>query len=287
MLDVLGSVVPQLPPSTDAGVIRRYQKPEGNDERPSERKRLQGHTSLYSPCSEIDFDELFRKADAHFATHYIDGPVPFSERYSFSSSDGLFVLDIGDRPAQPGHCPLCAFFAAVKGPDTKGPFQLRAFSSVTCSSFLNIKLEPRHAIGMFHKAFLAVTPVDPINFNCPLAALPSSWHPIYRVLLGDSTPKPLGIWAKELEPSVNFNDVNEWLSFCKKHHRGACDLPKHQTFEALPGFRLIDCDSSSLAILEKPPTEKYAALIYVWGEEAAVSDSIWPKVVLDAILVTR
>lgn len=56
--------------------------------------------------------------------------------------------------------------------------------------------------------------------------------------------------------------------------------------QTLPGFRLIDCDSSSRDVLDKPLTEKYVALSYVWGEVAVVPGS-WPQVVLDAILVTR
>ncbi len=285
-LDITESSVPRFP--LYSGTIRKYQEAEGRDETPYKRQRLQSDPVLRPPCSEINFDEIFRKADAHFATYYVNGRVPPSGRNrSSSSSDGLFVLDIGVRPEQAGHCPLCAFFAAVKGPDTKGPFQLRAFSSVTCSSFLNIDMEPTHAIGMVQNAFLVVAPMHTIKFA--LAALPSSWHPIYRALPQDAAPKPLGIWAKELKTSVDYNEVNEWLSFCKKHHRGACVLSKHQAVKALPGFRLIDCDSdsSSMNILEKPLTERYAALSYVWGEEITVCGSTWPKVVLDAILVTR
>ncbi|SPQ23815.1 63cffc61-1eea-4624-bb7f-cad39a2ddcf1 [Thermothielavioides terrestris] len=80
--------------------------------------------------------------------------------------------------------------------------------------------------------------------------------------------------------------VKGWFSFCKKRHCETCALRKYQAPESLPGFRLIDCDSSSLDVVEQQPTVEYAALSYVWGENIEEAGP-WPTVISDAVLVTR
>jgi hypothetical protein len=80
--------------------------------------------------------------------------------------------------------------------------------------------------------------------------------------------------------------VKGWFSFCKEHHCETCNLRKYQAPESLPGFRLIDCDSSSLDVVEQQPTVEYAALSYVWGENIEEAGP-WPTVISDAVLVTR
>lgn len=232
-LDETGQVLPRSSPRTTR---RGRREGDSAEDRPPKRQRLEGDTALCLPCSKIDFNEVFRKADAHFAsTHWVDGKVPYGAFSVRAASAGLYILDLGQRLDQPGTCPLCRFWATVRGKDTKGPYQLCAFSSVTCSSTFNIVMTPAHPIGMLQKAYLAVAPVEPVSFD--RSALPSSWQPVYRTPPGGVTATvPPGVWARELEPRVDFGVVKEWLAFCKANHRGPYVLARRQMVTRLAGI---------------------------------------------------
>jgi hypothetical protein len=61
--------------------------------------------------------------------------------------------------------------------------------------------------------------------------------------------------------TVNIGAVKGWLEHCKTHHGDTCN--DDAVAEPIPFFRLIDCRSRSVVILD--PVPEYLALSYVWG----------------------
>lgn len=96
------------------------------------------------------------------------------------------------------------------------------------------------------------------------------------------------ILGKRLYPDcIDFGRLKEWTTKCRENHE-ACNTLK--TLNALPGLRLIDCESRNVISAADKPYE-YAALSYVWGDtphDATATDGCieyLPATIEDAILV--
>ena len=57
--------------------------------------------------------------------------------------------------------------------------------------------------------------------------------------------------------------------------------PKKPAGASLPGFRAINCTKTPPVVEERPWSESYVALIYVWGPPSGD----WPQTILDAVEV--
>jgi hypothetical protein len=62
-----------------------------------------------------------------------------------------------------------------------------------------------------------------------------------------------------------------------------CCAPKKPARASLPGFRAVNCTKTPLAVEERPWSESYVALSYVWGSPSGD----WPQTILDAAEVTK
>ncbi|UNI16831.1 hypothetical protein JDV02_003229 [Purpureocillium takamizusanense] len=101
--------------------------------------------------------------------------------------------------------------------------------------------------------------------------------------LNDTSWLQQGIWGREIGPTADLGVVRDWMHFCDENHEGRCS---RQLIEAeMPGFRLIDCSASPPRVVDGSITAVYAALSYVLGKPS--SGDLWPRVVQDAMVVTR
>jgi len=239
---------------------------------------------LCNRCSEIDFPRVYAHADTYFSGFVVDDKIQLNG--NLAPAEGLFVADLQHSPMQPSGCPLCSLFAIAREPDSEGPFELCAFSSIISSLLINTAVKRKCEFWKYQNAFLAVVPKVPKHSSTgsAMSKYTGRGHALFRVL-PTTTPVPPGIWAKELCGSPDYGAANGWLQFCAAYHRGLCTRPSLDTTQALPGFRLIDCESTPPTIQAASLSAKYAALSYVWGRTGITAS--WPKVVLDAITVTK
>ncbi|KAG6006683.1 hypothetical protein E4U21_006758 [Claviceps maximensis] len=257
-----------------------------------------------------EIDEIFTKIMDPAAEDAFDGKEHFVSRLR-----GL------EENKWASKCPLCKLFWETHVPGQgEGDYSLSAFSTRDT----NYLIDSTKMFDMNHPArlkakglapgFLGVVPkkqgegakawdVDPYWFRengMIYRALPhvslsdpsvvrsraSSTErraPEPPALLTDSSWLQKGIWGREIGPTADMSVIRNWLQFCERHHQGRCG--RRQASQApLPGFKLIDCSQSPPKVVERQITEDYVALSYVAGGDIR---NPWPKVVQDAIAVTR
>lgn len=144
-----------------------------------------------------------------------------------------------------------------------------------------------HALAMSleHNIFMAVVPEVP---GIPKTGVPVRWFEtdlpkngsIYRLTCPEPELNRLVV-ARELQSRANSSLMRSWLGRCRCHHNNCAR--RHSIDVALPVFRVIDCYKSPPDKVERPWSEKYVALSYVWGPPCGD----WPQTILDAIEVTK
>ncbi|RYP13467.1 hypothetical protein DL765_006880 [Monosporascus sp. GIB2] len=180
-----------------------------------------------------------------------DGPVYLKDFYH--------VASLGDRLSrETSSCKLCAFLASTTAErDTGGTtHKLLAFCSSESYLFEAARRDGRGRLvrrrgwdALDHNVFMAVAPEDPL------------------------VPKTA--------PKADFTLTRAWLDRCRGSH-DFCK-PRKPAGATLRGFRVIDCQAFAPRVEERPWSERYVALSYVWGP----STEEWPRTVLDAVEVTR
>jgi hypothetical protein len=142
---------------------------------------------------------------------------------------------------------------------------------------------PWHAFD--HNVFMAVVPEVPL---IPKTGVPLRWFEtdlpkigsIYRVTQSSdddryrvALPRLVGAKTKHMDL------VESWLYCCRQAQKFCA--AKKLANASLPGFRVINC--ATLRVEERPWSEKYVALSYVWGPPSGD----WPPTILDAVDVTK
>jgi len=248
-------------------------------------------------CSEIDFNSLF------------------SASYDFSTNrSGVFIRmvdHIADSEARE-NCALCRFMwemridnARLKIEDSANEekYCLRAFSALDyfCATYDGPKV-PHQAKYLSQLSTHIAMAIVPTGFPDKLPRYPqlpesATWSELYNcrfILQGIPNPTSTeGFFGQRLsEQKVDYGAIDEWLSFCDKHHEGTCQgSSKYRP----KGFSVIDCRGKGAKIYRPKPQEsiRYLTLSYVWGTAAAepatndVLPEQLPLVIKDAISVTK
>ncbi|CAO2657088.1 Nn.00g058910.m01.CDS01 [Neocucurbitaria sp. VM-36] len=268
--------------------------------------------TLCHECAQLDLDQSFTNAHDLYesarrglihrpfaAFRKGNGPVYMKDFY--------YVTSLGTRLSQPGTCKLCNFFARMTTQPHRGSYKLLAFCSSESYLFeprkkdthgrfmrrpweaTRHKTVEQHALAesLEHNVFMAVVPEV---LGIPKTGVPVRWFEtdlprdgsIYRLTAPEANVHRL-ILPRERQARVNFGLMRAWLNRCRCHHTScACQKPAGTK---LPGFRVIDCRSCKTPpdIVERPWSERYVALSYVWGPPAGD----WPQTILDAVEVTK
>ncbi|RYP07027.1 hypothetical protein DL764_002786 [Monosporascus ibericus] len=210
--------------------------------------------------------------------------------------DFYHVASLGDRLSrETNNCKLCTFLASTTAePKTRGTkYKLLAFCSSESYLFEAARRDGRGSLvrrqgwdALEHNVFMAVVPEDPL---VPKTAIPLRWletglprnGAIYRLTQPRSADESRIVLPRGLRPKADFVLMRTWLDCCRGSH-DFCK-PRKPAGATLRGFRVIDCESFAPLVEERPWSERYVALSYVWGP----STEKWPQTVLDAVEVTR
>lgn len=233
----------------------------------SKRIKLDQETRLCEECAMLDFEKIFNDADVFFS-QATSNRTRRTSKWTWTS-DGFYVAALGNRLAPRSACLLCRLFWTMKiGGRDLDKYELRAFSSLRSSYFIQPAFIPASKRSVAQKAFLAVVPTQQLYMP------EEKWRSVRTLFRATSPGAQLdGIWGKEVRECADFSIVCEWLLFCQKNHRGTCIRPRSRQILDLRGFRLIDCDSNPPKVERGTGLEMYVALSYVWGSHSGDTDS--------------
>jgi hypothetical protein len=218
-----------------------------------------------------------------------DGPAYLGHFY--------YVTSLGNRLSCPSLCRLCHFLKRTC-PDSSnryGPYETYKLLAICSSeSYLfevpkkaNRKRPEQRPWGeVDHNVFMAVVPEVPL---IPKTGVPLQWFEtdlpkigsIYRLTQESDDERYRVALPRVVGPKADMGLPELWLDCCRQAHK-FCALKK-PAGASLPGFRAINCTKRPLVVEERPWSEKYVALSYVWGPPSGD----WPKTVLDAVEVTK
>ena len=256
-----------------------------------------GSDVLCHECAKLDIEQSFASAFALYegarrgtnartlrSCRQGNGPVYLKDFY--------YVSSLGNRLSRKGDCKLCKFLASTIPDATSGTYKLLAMCS--SESYL-IEAPQRDLRGQIqrrpwdtfeHNVFMAVVPEIP---QIPKTGIPLRWletdlpknGSIYRLTQPRKMDPNRIILPRKLQPNAAFGIIRTWLEHCRDCH-SFC-RPRKPVGAPLQNFRVIDCKTTAPRVVDRPWSEKYVALSYVWGtcEEAL------PLTVLDAVEVTR
>ncbi|KAH6605694.1 het-domain-containing [Trichoderma cornu-damae] len=273
------------------------------DEANKRRKRQktnQEDAEICQECTLLDIDNCFLEASDAFKRARKGKIKRPSKLYGGRGGGPLFYTDaffahsFGDRLSEDASCPLCRFFWSmrIQADRHHEKYKLLAFcSSESCMfSLSGLKKSPAWKKAR-DTVWMGVVPDTP--------SIPPSGHgehwldkeiptvgPIY-LLRPDEVNRqvPALLEARQLSDGVDFAAAQEWFSFCREWHLSSCSRPDMGD-TITRGFRVIDCERDTPAVVEMPWGVEYAALSYVWGQRP--EDLVdWPATVLDAAAVSR
>jgi len=235
--------------------VHKFSQRESQTWTLSKRVKLDLEAQLCDKCALLDFENIFKSADEYFSTNSACKDL-VRDRLT---PDGFFVMLLPGRLSKWSTCPLCRLFWTTKlGSGYSNEFELRAFSSLTSSYFIQpglIRAEKR-AIGQ--KTFLAIVPSQSTEYP------ENVWRSTGSIYRSISPSTHLGgFWGREIAEWVVFDLVREWLQFCIQHHRGMCIRANRREKIDISGFRLIDCEAMPPKVEPRTSIEKYVALSYV------------------------
>ncbi|KAL7955733.1 heterokaryon incompatibility protein domain-containing protein [Trichoderma compactum] len=250
----------------------------------AKRANLYHLPNLCDQCSRIDLLNVFKQADTHFSQ--IGASSGRNIPWTQSSEEGYFVMSFKEPLSQQSQCPLCRFFWRARfGGESTSSYELRAFSSLTCTDYIHSNRLQGLPIKSTQNAFLAVVPSNSIDNH--LHRLATEHGAIHRsTMCGASENAEMnGIWGREIGKQIDFSVLRVWMKFCSTNHLGHCVLGKKKQKSTFPAFRVINCAIEPPFVEAVSADQKYVALSYVWGEDSC--SPVWPRVVLDSIKVTR
>lgn len=270
----------------------------------------QGSSNTLCPeCAQLDLEQSFVRAfDLYESSRRGKINRPFDTCRKGNGpvylKDFYFVTSLGNRLSRPKNCKLCNFFAKMTKQPAKGTYKVLAICSSESYLFEPRKKDVRGEVqrrpweetgrktiemhelheSLEHNVFMAIIPEIT---GVPKTGIPVRWfetdHPqngsIYRLTKPEPHIRRL-VLPRELQSQADFGLMRAWLNRCRCLHsscgrRKSTDTPK--------GFRVIDCRKSPLEIIDRPWSERYVALSYVWGS----STNDWPPTILDAVEVTK
>ena len=232
--------------------------------------------------------------------------IDFSKIYGslteIPNKPGIRVAELGFRleKGQDAECYLCRFFHSVSLQiDGRIEYHLLALSAFRHDhTFIYSSMPP--SFRTKDNMFLVVIP-DRLPDNAHWNMLESHYRD--KGFICSTQPTGLSseerIWARVVPPTINYDTIREWHSFCQNNH-SQCMAQDPGTSRHL---RLIDCNT--LSLITSTDNAKYFALSYVWGSDRnlrtgqAVNNArrmqSWspvlpddlPRTIRDAIVVTR
>ncbi|RFU81865.1 het-domain-containing [Trichoderma arundinaceum] len=264
------------------------------------QKTKQDAVELCQECKSLDIDNSFLKAAEAFKKARKGRIERPSKLYGGRSGgplfygDAFFVHSFGSRLSEEAACPLCRFFWSMRIQATKHHEKYKLLGFCSSESWIfglsGLKKSPAWH-NTRDTVWMGVVP--------DLPSIPQSGHdehwldkdiptvgPIYLLQAKEANNDlPALLEARQLGDGVDYTVVQEWFSFCRKWHLSSCSRPnKGDTITR--GFRVIDCEKDTPAVVERPWGVEYAALSYVWGQRT--EDLVdWPATVLDAVAVAR
>ncbi|KAH7399683.1 hypothetical protein BKA66DRAFT_406996 [Pyrenochaeta sp. MPI-SDFR-AT-0127] len=266
--------------------------------------------TLCYECAQLDLEQSFSKAfDLYEETRRGRINRPFDTCRKGNGpvylKDFYFVTSLGSRLSRPSNCKLCNFFARMTARPEKGTYKLLAICSSESALFEPRKRDDQgqflrrpwektgrkptevHELheSLEHNVFMAVVPEIA---GIPKTGVPVRWFEtdhqqngsIYRLTAPEPGVRRL-LLPREVRPQADFGLIRSWLNRCRCLHSNCAR--RKPNVETLEGFRVIDCRTSPLEIIDRPWSERYVALSYVWGN----SSSGWAPTILDAVEVTK
>jgi hypothetical protein len=220
----------------------------------------------------------------------------------YRSNDGppylghfYYVTSLGNRLSVPSLCRLCHFLKRTcpDSSDIFGPYEgYKLLAICSSESYLfevpkkaNRKRPEKRPWGAFdHNVFMAVVPEVPL---IPKTGVPLRWFEtdlpkigsIYRLTQSSDDERYRVALPRLVSAKADMGLPESWLDCCRQAHKFCA--PKKPAGASLPGFRVINC--ATLRVEERPWSEKYVALSYVWGPPSGD----WPPTILDAVEVTK
>lgn len=249
---------------------------------PSEREP----PNLCDECAQIDFDYLFKpRTKRNKKKENRNCPRNYSQ-----------VASLGTRLSQTASCSLCRFFWHIRVPTEDG----------------SLSGDREYDLLYYAYPLWNRTMASPYSDNIFLAVVPHGYcHSSYeKYIKGTFGNYPLlcrgsrvdvssavtgqyqtGAVGRPIGPEPDIRIAHNWLEQCRRLHteKQCCERPQLQWAikEEIRGFRLINCTTTPPAVERCTGKEVYAALSYVWGRAGSGTAEEWPKVILDAIEVTR
>ena len=252
---------------------------------------------LCDECAKLNLEESFANAFALYEGARRGRNTRKLEVYR--SDDGpaylgyfYFVTSLGARLSRVTLCKLCNFLKQTCADPSKGRYKMLAIC--TSESYLfevpkktNRRRPDKRPWGeVEHNVFMAVVPEVPL---IPKIGVPLRWFEtdlprigsIYRLSQRMPDERMRLAVPRVVEPKSDIGLGRVWLDCCRQAHKFCA--PKKLAGESLPGFRAINCAKTPLVVEDRPWSENYVALSYVWGPPSGD----WPKTIRDAVEVTK
>ncbi|MCJ1456806.1 hypothetical protein MMC28_007171 [Mycoblastus sanguinarius] len=252
---------------------------------------------LCDECAKLNLEESFANAFALYegarrgryirktAVYRSDiGPAYLGHFY--------YVTSLGDRLSRATLCKLCNFLKRMCMDPSKGTYKLLAI----CTSESYLFEIPKKSKGgrperrpwgeIEHNVFMALVPEVPLMAK---TGVPVRWFEnelpkigsIYRLSRRTPDERVRLALPRVVRPRADIGLGRVWLDCCRRAHKFCA--PKKLAGAALPGFRAINCAKTPVLVEDRPWSESYVALSYVWGPPSGD----WSKTILDAVEVTK
>jgi len=199
------------------------------------------------------------------------------------------------------NCPLCRLFGIVAPDNLAYRFQLRAFSAKNTLAGANtgelVNVLDSVLLGVISRSHGSSVPEHNFDGSKDLSEYQKMRQSLQSTGFIALNRTPLSLGATR--PNFRYNPIDTrldiswakmYIDYCDKNHQVGCAT---QELSAVHNLRVIDCNTR--AVVSAPPSCKYLALSYVWGEPDG-SDShhtfqqshlgAVPKTIRDSIEVT-
>jgi len=257
-----------------------------------------GRGDLCMRCRGIDLDEVFGKKRLSERD---------DENHEGKGLQGVFIMDLeaSAKDLSTSYCLMCKLFGSMACED----FDLRCSRTSSTKSTCYITAHPGQVgLAIFGTEHLPrfsgrSTLLSVVETSGPLRVLEADEQEALASHIRHETGFLSLISPDRAQPEITANPIclefydiefsKRCLARCLNNHYDLCNS---RNIEAVPFFRLIDCQSRKVVIA--PPDAHYVALSYVWGVPASTGlvpsteTKHWPdlhdcpKVISDSLEVT-